>query len=159
MDMSDRTLRTAVQLSAAGLIQESDIADITRVAGSFAVAISPQMRALIDPRAPNDPIAAQFVPSSLEVNHAPEELDDPIGDESHSPVPGIVHRYPDRVLFKLVNVCPVYCRFCFRRETVGTEHNGLDSEALERALASQEVRAQVDRHDPVPVLDGRALKP
>jgi lysine 2,3-aminomutase len=143
MDMSDRTLRTAVQLSAAGLIQESDIADITRVAGSFAVAISPQMRALIDPRAPNDPIAAQFVPSSLEVNQAPEELDDPIGDESHSPVPGIVHRYPDRVLFKLVNVCPVYCRFCFRRETVGTEHNGLDSEALERALNYIESNAEI----------------
>src|SRR6202011_3074089 len=78
--MSD-TLRTAVQLSMAGLIQESDMASITRVASSFAVAISPQMRALIDPNAPNDPIAAQFVPSSLEANLAPEELDDPIGGE------------------------------------------------------------------------------
>lgn len=139
----DRTLRTAAQLSAAGLIHESDLADLSRVAGSFAVAISPQMRALIDPTSPDDPIAAQFVPSTLELNQAPEELDDPIGDESHSPVPGIVHRYPDRVLFKLVSVCPVYCRFCFRRETVGTELMGLGTEAIERALAYIESNTEI----------------
>jgi len=51
----------------------------------------------------------------------PGENADPIGDHVHSPVAGIVHRYPDRVLFKLVHVCAVYCRFCFRREMVGPE--------------------------------------
>src|ERR1700732_3390150 len=49
----------------------------------------------------------------------PGESADPIGDHTYSPVEGIVHRYPDRVLFKLVHVCAVYCRFCFRREMVG----------------------------------------
>ena len=49
----------------------------------------------------------------------PDERADPIGDDAHSPVEGIVHRYPDRVLLKLVHVCAVYCRFCFRREMVG----------------------------------------
>ena len=64
----------------------------------------------------------------------PEELSDPIGDEAHSPVEGIVHRYPDRVLLKLVNACAVYCRFCFRREMVGPGRGGLSRAALAAAL-------------------------
>ena len=59
------------------------------------------------------------MPDARELQHLPEERADPIGDERHSPVPGVVHRYPDRVLLKLTHVCPVYCRFCFRREMVG----------------------------------------
>jgi len=74
---------------------------------------------LIDPADPHDPIARQFVPDPAELQGRAEETPDPIGDDAHSPVEGIVHRYPDRVLLKLVHVCPVYCRFCFRREMVG----------------------------------------
>ena len=59
------------------------------------------------------------MPDAAELEHRPEELADPIGDDAHSPVEGIVHRYPDRVLLKLTHVCAVYCRFCFRREMVG----------------------------------------
>src|SRR5205823_8824808 len=66
-----------------------------------------------------DPLARQFVPDPLELEIAPGETADPIGDDLHSPVEGLVHRYPDRVLLKLVHVCAVYCRFCFRREMVG----------------------------------------
>ena len=66
----------------------------------------------------------------------PEELPDPIGDERFSPVPGVVHRYPDRVLLKLTHVCPVYCRFCFRRETVGPAGPpALSGDALDKAVA------------------------
>jgi lysine 2,3-aminomutase len=68
---------------------------------------------------PDDPVARQFIPSARELQIAPGENADPIGDHTHSPIDGIVHRYPDRVLFKLVHVCAVYCRFCFRREMVG----------------------------------------
>ena len=65
----------------------------------------------------------------------PEESVDPIGDDAHSPVEGIVHRYPDRVLLKLVHVCPVYCRFCFRREMVGPgRRKSLSRAALDAAL-------------------------
>ncbi len=65
----------------------------------------------------------------------PGERADPIGDDSHSPVPGIVHRYPDRVLLKLVHVCAVYCRFCFRREMVGPgKENALSDDAYRGAL-------------------------
>jgi lysine 2,3-aminomutase len=81
----------------------------------YAVAVSPTLLALLDPADPNDPIARQFLPSLEELNILPQELADPIGDAAHSPVSGIVHRHPDRVLFKAVAACPVYCRFCFRR--------------------------------------------
>lgn len=89
------------------------------VARKYAVAVSPHLLSLVDPADPADPIARQFLPSLEELNTLPEELTDPIGDAAHSPVPGIVHRHPDRVLFKAVAVCPVYCRFCFRRESIG----------------------------------------
>ena len=90
-----------------------------KVAARYAVAVTPEMAALIDPDDPDDPIARQFIPSAEELVSGPGENADPIGDHAHSPVAGIVHRYPDRVLFKLVHVCAVYCRFCFRREMVG----------------------------------------
>ncbi|MGD9979731.1 MAG: lysine-2,3-aminomutase-like protein [Hyphomonadaceae bacterium] len=92
---------------------------LAEVASRYAVAITPAMDALIDPATPDDPIAAQFRPDARELEIAPDELSDPIGDEAHTPVKGVVHRYTDRCLLKLVHVCPVYCRFCFRREVVG----------------------------------------
>ena len=73
----------------------------------YAVAITPQMRTLIDPTDPNDPIAAQFSPDLRELTRLPEERSDPIDDAGHSPLEGVVHRYPDRVLLKPVHVCPV----------------------------------------------------
>jgi lysine 2,3-aminomutase len=85
------------------------------------VAITPAMAALIDGADDNDPIARQFVPSPEELVARPGEDGDPIGDNIHSPVDGIVHRYPDRVLLKPTHTCAVYCRFCFRREMVGPE--------------------------------------
>src|SRR5439155_7052905 len=84
---------------------------------------------------PADPIARQFIPSAEELLAAPGENVDPIGDDAHSPVAGIVHRYPDRVLFKLVHVCAVYCRFCFRREMVGPgKATALSEDAYQAAL-------------------------
>ena len=101
----------------------------------YAVAITPAMAALIDPDDPDDPIARQFVPDAAELERTPEERADPIGDVAHSPVEGIVHRYPDRVLLKAVHVCPVYCRFCFRREMVGPQGLGtLSPEAHGRGV-------------------------
>ena len=89
----------------------------------------------IDPSDPHDPIARQFVPDAAELRTRPEELADPIGDDAHSPVEGIVHRYPDRVLLKPVHVCAVYCRFCFRREMVGPAGARSSPQALDAALA------------------------
>jgi lysine 2,3-aminomutase len=111
------------------------------VARKYAVAVSPLLLSLVDPADPHDPIARQFLPSLEELNTLPEERADPIGDDAHSPVAGIVHRHPDRVLFKVVAACPVYCRFCFRRETIGPsavkkgKDNGLSKDDFEAALA------------------------
>ncbi|WP_029356517.1 lysine-2,3-aminomutase-like protein [Bosea sp. 117] len=128
-----RTLRSVDDLAAAGLL--ADRADFDAVAERYAVAVTPTLTGLIDPADPADPIARQFVPDARELDTRPEERVDPIGDEAHSPVPGIVHRYPDRVLLKLVGVCAVYCRFCFRREMVGPgAETSLSEEALEVAL-------------------------
>ncbi len=105
------------------------------MAARYAVALPPALAALIDRNDPHDPIARQFVPSEAELDHQPQELNDPIGDEAHSPVAGIVHRYPDRVLLKLTPICAVYCRFCFRREMVGPDKaNALSPAALAQAL-------------------------
>jgi lysine 2,3-aminomutase len=128
-----RTLRTAGDLVSAGL--SDDARELEQVTAAYATAITPAIAALIDRNDPGDPIALQFVPSTAELDIQPEELPDPIGDKTHEPVEGIVHRYPDRVLLKAVSVCPVYCRFCFRREMVGPDKDGnLTPAELEAAL-------------------------
>jgi lysine 2,3-aminomutase len=128
------TIRLPSELVAAGLAPPENLADLARVAERYAVAITPDVANLIDRADPTDPIARQFVPDIAELTSTPEERADPIGDHTHSPVDGIVHRYPDRVLLKLVNVCAVYCRFCFRREMVGPGKRALSARELDAAL-------------------------
>jgi lysine 2,3-aminomutase len=135
MARAPHTLRTPEQLAAAGLIAPARAAALRCVAERYAVAITPAIAALIDRNDPADPIARQFVPSEAELDTKSYEHADPIGDARHSPVRGVVHRYQDRVLLTLTHVCPVYCRFCFRRETVGPgEDHVLDASALDTAL-------------------------
>jgi lysine 2,3-aminomutase len=119
--------------------EDGTIAALKQVAAQFAVAVTPHLQAQIDPSDPKDPIARQFLPDAAELEVHEHERGDPIGDDAHSPVAGIVHRYPDRVLLKLVNVCPVYCRFCFRREMVGPSSikngsKGLSADQLDAAI-------------------------
>jgi lysine 2,3-aminomutase len=133
--MTSQTLRTPEQLSEHGLIAPERCPELEAVAARYAVAVPPALAALIDRNDPNDPIARQFIPDVAELDRRPEEDADPIGDDSHSPVEGVVHRYPDRVLLKLTPVCAVYCRFCFRREMVGPGKPGaLSPAAIARAL-------------------------
>ena len=129
------TLRQASELVAEGLAPAQALAMLERVAARYAVAVTPAVTELIDVDDPNDPIARQYIPDARELDVQPNERDDPIGDHTHAPVDGIVHRYPDRVLFKLVHVCAVYCRFCFRREMVGPgKETALSREAYGKAL-------------------------
>jgi lysine 2,3-aminomutase len=132
-----RTLRDADALVAAGLVAPADRYAVAAVERRYAVAITPALQALIV--APDDPIGRQFIPDPAELHTAPHERADPIADDALSPVKGIVHRYPDRALLKPLLVCPVYCRFCFRREHVGPD-GGLLSEA-ELATALDWLRA------------------
>jgi len=119
MPLSKKTLRTPAELAAAGLVTADRVADLDQVAARYPVAVPPAIAVLIDRSDPHDPIARQFIPDIAELERQPEERADPIGDNAMSPVEGVVHRYPDRVLLKLVKSCPVYCRFCFRREMIG----------------------------------------
>jgi lysine 2,3-aminomutase len=135
-------LRTLEALEREGLIKPDP--RLAAAAQSMAIAITPEMAALIDHATlANDPIAKQFVPSVHETEIAPEELADPIGDDARSPVKGIVHRYPDRVLLKPLHVCPVYCRFCFRRDKVGPGGEALSAAELETALAYIRDRSEI----------------
>ena len=130
------TLRTPDDLARAGLVDRARLQALQAVAARYAVAITPEIAGLIDPDDPHDPIARQFVPTPAELDRRPEELADPIGDDAHSPVEGIVHRYPDRVLLKPTHVCATYCRFCFRREVVGPAGaRPLSPASLDAALA------------------------
>ncbi len=125
-------LRNAAALVAAGLAAPEDRAALDEVGARYAVAIPPALAALI--QHPDDPIGRQFIPHPDERLTAPHERADPIGDDALSPLPGIVHRYPDRALLKPLLVCPVYCRFCFRREHVGPEGGVLSDAQLAAAL-------------------------
>ncbi|MBB4191131.1 lysine 2,3-aminomutase [Rhizobium aethiopicum] len=130
-----KPVKSVDDLVKAGLAAPADRAALEAVAARYAIALTPAMTRLIDRADPDDPIARQFVPDAAELIVTPEERADPIGDHAHSPVEGIVHRYPDRLLLKAVHVCPVYCRFCFRREMVGPQGLGtLDGAAMQAAL-------------------------
>ncbi len=130
-----KTLRSIADLTRARLVAPEQAPTLDRVAARYAVALTPEMVALIDRADPDDPIARQLVPDARELQHLPEERADPLDEEHLSPVPGVVHRYPDRMLLKLTHACPVYCRFCFRREVVGPSGpQALSDTALTAAL-------------------------
>ena len=133
--MKEAPLRTVTQLIERGLAPAEERAELEKVAQRYAVTVPPALAALIDPANGTDPIARQFVPDARELEITGDENADPIGDDAHSPLEGVVHRYPDRVLLKLVHVCAVYCRFCFRREMVGPgKPTMLSRDALAKAL-------------------------
>ena len=131
--MASGTLRRVEDLVAAGIVPAKRQAELNTVVERFSLAITPAMAALIEPSDPDDPIRRQFVPQRAELDVLADEMADPIDDFGHSPVKGLVHRYPDRVLFKPLLTCPVYCRFCFRREQVGAGSDSLNEPELAAA--------------------------
>jgi lysine 2,3-aminomutase len=131
----DKTLRSADELIASGLVNSAEKTALDSVASRYAIAITPIMASLIKHDAGADPIGLQFLPSSRELILAPDENSDPIADKKHEVSPGLIHRYPDRVLIKVISACPVYCRFCFRKETVGPNADAaMDADQIARAL-------------------------
>ena len=139
-----RTLTKPEDFVAAGLAATTDASALARVTARYSAAMTSHLADLIDPLDPADPVARQFVPDPRELETTPQERADPIGDDAHSPCEGLVHRYTDRVLLKIVSACPVYCRFCFRRETVGAAKGGmLPREALDAALAYIRERPEI----------------
>ncbi|MCB1591381.1 MAG: lysine-2,3-aminomutase-like protein [Alphaproteobacteria bacterium] len=129
--------KSVSDLEQAGLLPGACSHDYADLGARYAIGVNSQVVGTIaDPVCPlQDPVGRQYLPSPEELQRAPEELRDPTGDEAHSPVTGIVHRYPDRVLLKISNICAVYCRYCFRREMVGPGQETLTDADLEKALA------------------------
>lgn len=93
--------------------------------------------------AAHDPVGRQYLYDAREETILPSEDSDPIGDHAHMPVPGLVHRYPDRVLLKITDTCAVYCRFCFRKDMVGKGEGVLKDADIEAALSYVAARPQV----------------
>lgn len=131
--MKNKTIRTIDSLLDAGLVNKNDGAQLAAIAETFSVSVTPDMLQLINPQDVADPIAKQFIPTVAESVITDNEQQDPIGDHLHAPVKGIVHRYPDRCLLMPLQVCPVYCRFCFRRENVSQSKGTLTPAELENA--------------------------
>ncbi len=128
------TIRSAAGLVASGLLPAAQQAGAEAVAARYAIAVTPAVAALIDPSDAADPIARQYLPDAAELVTAAWEVDDPTADAPFTPVKGVVHRYPDRALLKPLLACPVYCRFCFRREVVGPGGGVLTEAELDAAL-------------------------
>ncbi len=138
-----RTLKSPDDLIAAGLVASSRRNEIAAVAARYAIALTPAAAGLIERGNPADPIARQYVPDGRELIRDPAEDPDPIGDNLKSPLEGLVHRYRDRVLIKLVSVCAVYCRFCFRREMIGPGAGALSEGDFAAALAYIRARPEI----------------
>lgn len=132
-----KTIRTVDQLLEAGFIDQEMREAIEKVAKKFSMALTPQLVDLINSSSVQDKKALllQFLPNEQELKISPQESSDPIGDTAYTAVEGLVHRYPDRCLLMPISACPVYCRFCFRRETVGSSSRILSKEALDNAYA------------------------
>ncbi len=152
-------LKTADDIVENGLSDDYDA--ISRVAEHYAIGVTPQVLSTIT--SPDDAIARQYVPSEKELIVTKQERFDPIGDQEHEIVKGLIHRYPDRVLLKIAEVCAVYCRYCFRREMVGPGNEKLSIDEISTAM--DYIRAHRDIHeviltggDPL-ILSARHLQP
>lgn len=102
--------------------------------GRLAMAITPYFFSLIDRNDPDCPIRKQAIPRIEEFRVSPDELVDPCEEDSHSPVEGLVHRYPDRVLLLITDSCAMYCRYCTRNRIVGVEKPPMSPHQFEEAL-------------------------
>src|SRR5215831_6068393 len=113
---SQNAIRSVRQLRHLLPFSSEELEAIGDLEGEYKTAIPPYYFSLINPDEPNDPIRLQAVPSPLEQSNASGyELEDPLDEDKDSPVPGLTHRYPDRVLLVTTHVCTMYCRFCTRK--------------------------------------------
>ena len=98
------------------------------------MAITPYYLSLINPDDPHDPIRRQCIPTGLETHQSGADLLDPLHEDEDSPTPGLTHRYPDRVLFLITDMCSMYCRHCTRRRFAGQTDNECSTDRIEKAL-------------------------
>ncbi len=124
-------------------IDEDERRDLDRVLQTFRMSITPYYACLMDREYKRGSIRLQGVPSIHELADDPDDHEDPLDEDVDSPVPGITHRYPDRVLFLVTRICSMYCRHCTRRRMVGSQDQHLSAGSMERAFAYIEEHTEV----------------
>ncbi len=115
-------------------LTEAEEEGIKQCLKSLRMAITPYYGLLMNPKDPNCPIRKQAVPVGREIDMGKSDLDDPLSEDKDSPVPGITHRYPDRVLFLVTDQCSMYCRHCTRRRLAGATDKAMPSNQVDQAL-------------------------
>lgn len=136
-------IETYEELSKYFTFEPAEAEGIKKALAKFRMAITPYYLSLIDPNDPYDPIRRQAIPQGAECNIAPADLNDPLHEDEDSPAPGLTHRYPDRVLFLITDMCSMYCRHCTRRRFAGQKDDESPSERIEKCLAYIEKTPQV----------------
>jgi lysine 2,3-aminomutase len=136
-------IETYEELSKYFTFEPEEAEGIKKALAKFRMAITPYYLSLIDPNDPFDPIRRQAIPQGAECNIAPADLNDPLHEDEDSPAPGLTHRYPDRVLFLITDMCSMYCRHCTRRRFAGQKDDESPSERIEKCLAYIEKTPQV----------------
>lgn len=128
-------IRTLGGLQSVLRLSEAELAAISAHRGALPLGVTPYYAALLDPDDAGQALRRTVIPVTDEFRRAPDEADDPLGEDAHSPVPGLVHRYPDRILLLVTNFCSVYCRYCTRARMVGhAGERSIRKTDLERAL-------------------------
>ncbi|TCO67947.1 lysine 2,3-aminomutase [Caldanaerobacter subterraneus] len=115
-------------------LSEEEEEAISKALQKLRMAITPYYLSLIDPNDPNDPIRKRAVPTIHELYQAPEDLVDPLYEDVDSPVPGLTHRYPDRVLMLVTDQCSMYCRHCTRRRFAGETDAPMPMDKIEKQI-------------------------
>jgi len=127
-------ITTAEDLNKYFKLDQSELDIISDVLGQFRMAITPYYLTLINPDNPNDPVRLQAVPAVGELHIDQHDLEDPLHEDGDSVVPGLTHRYPDRVLFLITDMCSMYCRHCTRRRFAGQQDSGSKMDNVDLAI-------------------------
>ncbi len=151
-------IESAEKLAKVIPLDDEAVAGIEKALTRVRMAITPYYASLIDPDDVNCPVRLQAVPRGFEADVKPWEAIDPLDEDADSPVDGLVHRYPDRVLFLVTELCSMYCRHCTRRRVVGVRDSIASNERLEKGFdyirAHKEVRdVLVSGGDPLTLTD------
>lgn len=107
---------------------------VAQCLGTLRMAITPYYLSLIDPNDPNDPVRKQAIPTAKELHKAAADLEDPLHEDTDSPVPGLTHRYPDRVLILTTDQCSMYCRHCTRRRFAGQTDDAVPQDKIDKCI-------------------------
>lgn len=128
------TIKSVDELGTVINLRPEETAGVEISSQTIPLNITPYYALLMDPDDPRDPIRMQSVPVSSELNRTPYDMKDPLLEDTDSPVPGLTHRYPDRVLFLITNQCSMYCRYCTRRRFSGQIGMGVPKRQMDACI-------------------------